>query len=497
MKKIISIICLTFGIFSCDLDRYPFDSVEQNQAFETVKNARAFNNALYGNLRERVYGIYSLCPDIQSDLLHASMEFGNRRGSVYRWDFIDDDYDIGDTWAGYYGALANVNNFLDNVNKITVTTASAEEAAEERELLNNYVGDAHFLRAYYYYQLVKRYAKDYDPATAATDLGVPLVLHYELYGQPSRSTVEEVYSQIIADLTAAKSLITTEGVLGSDRITKDCITALEASVYLSVHRYQDAVTAANTLINGGKYPLVNSKDALLKIWHKDADDESIFMLFASQPSELGNANSVFLGYIPVSGTYSPDFIPEKWVVDLYDEADFRKPVYLEKKQVTMAGKDYADVYLLNKYPGNPELFTAANSNYQHKPKVFRIAELHLVKAEALAWSGNDAEALAALNVLKTHRGLQALSAVAGDALKKEIQNERTRELLCEGNRLDDLKRWNLAVKRGVPQEPNIVIKGPLASELEKPAADNKFVWAIPARDMTVNPNLKGQQNPGW
>jgi hypothetical protein len=497
MKKIniIIAVCLIFMVSSCDLDRYPFNAIEQTQAFQTVKDATALNNALYAQLRGRVYGIYLICPDIQSDLLHASADFGNRRGSVYRWDFVDDDYDISDTWSGYYGALANVNNFLDNVNKISVTTASADEAAEEQKLLSNYTGEAYFLRAYYHYQLVKRYAKDYEPATAATELGVPLILHFDLNGQPSRSTIEEVYNQIISDLTAAKPLITTEGALGSKRITKDCITALEASVYLTVHRYQDAVAAANSLINGGKYPLVNSVDELLNIWHKDAVDETIFLLFASQPSELGNANSVYLGYAPASQKYTPDFIPEKWTIDLFDDADFRKPVYLEKKPVYIGGKDYPDLYLLNKYPGNPALFTAATSNYQHKPKVFRIAEQYLIKAEALAWSGSDAEALATLNELKTHRGLPALSGISGDALKKEIQNERTREFFAEGTRLDDLKRWKIGVKRGVPQVVGSVID--LAVNLEKAANDNKFVWAIPSRDMTTNPGLKGQQSPGW
>jgi hypothetical protein len=494
-RNIIIIVCLIVGISSCDLDRYPFNAIEQTQAFKTVKDATAFNNALYANLRGRVYGIYLLSPDIQSDLLHASLDFGNLQGAVYRWDFVDTDNEIRDTWLGYYSALANVNNFLDNVDKIALTTASAEETAEERELLNNYVGEAHFLRAYYYYQLVKRYAKDYEPATAATDLGVPLVLHFNLNEQPSRATVEEVYGQIISDLTTAKSLITTEGVLGSYRITKDCITALEASIYLTTHKYQNAVTAANTLITGGKYPLVNSVTELLNIWHADAIDETIFLLFASQPTELGNANSVYLGFSSASQKYTPNFIPEQWVVDLFDDADFRKSVYLDKKPIYIGGNDYSNIYLLNKYPGNPALFTSAVSNYQHKPKIFRIAEIHLIKAEALAWSGNDASALAALNELRAHRGLPYLNNISGDVLKEEIQNERTRELLAEGTRLDDLKRWKLGLKRDTPQNVSVVI--PVAVNLEKTANDNKFVWAIPSRDMTTNPNLEGQQNPGW
>jgi hypothetical protein len=501
MKKILNIIivaCLTLGVSSCNLDRYPFDAIEHTQAFKTVKDATAFNNAMYATLRDRVYGIHLFGSDVQSDLLHASTDFGNRQGSIYRWDFIDSDYAISDIWSQYYSALTNINNFLDNVDNITITTSSADEAAKEKSTLANCKGEACFLRAYYYYQLVKRYAKDYEPATAASDLGVPMMLHFNLSAQPSRATVEEVYTQILSDLTTAKSLITTEGKLGSNRITKDCITALEARVYLTSHKYTDAVTAVNTLINSGRYPLVNTQDDLRNVWHKDAIDESIFMLFASQPSELALSNSIYLGFTGATNKYTPDFIPEQWVIDLFDDADLRKQIYLEKKPVYLQGTDY-DIYLLNKYPGNPELFTSAVTNYQHKPKVFRIAELHLIKAEALAWdgTGNDAQALAALNVLRTNRGLLALTAITGDALKKEIQNERTRELLAEGTRLDDLKRWKLGVTRGLPQVSGTVLSGANASELVKPANEDKFVWAIPSRDMTTNPNLAGQQNPGW
>jgi hypothetical protein len=78
-----------------------------------------------------------------------------------------------------------------------------------------------------------------------------------------------------------------------------------------------------------------------------------------------------------------------------------------------------------------------------------------------------------------------------------IKSERVRELLCEGSRLDDLKRWKMGFSRSAPQNTALLNIGPEFDQKVVAAGDDKFVWAIPANDMTTNPNLIGQQNPGW
>jgi hypothetical protein len=481
------VACLLLSVASCDLDKYPYGSIVKDAAFQSVDDAKTFNTALYAHLRGAVYGVYMLSPDIQTDLFHSSISFGNNYGSVYTWTFVSSDYDIRDVWAGCYSRIANVNNFLDNVDAI------ATETDEERATLDVLKGEAYFLRAFYYEKLVKRFAKDYEPASADSDPGVPLTLTFDVNAQPARASVAETYEQILADLAAAKPLLTTKGAPGADSITKDCITALEARVYLDMHRYSDAVTAANTLINSGTYPLVSTADDLRQVWVNDAVNESIFMLFASKPNELSNTNDQYLGFLSATNRYRPNFIPEQWVVDLYDDNDIRKEVFLKELPVSIENIE-TNLVLLNKYPGNPALYDGV-TNYQHKCKVFRIAEAYLIKAEALAYNNQDAPALAALNDLRTKRGLSAATGLTGDALKKEIQNERTRELIGEGTRLDDLKRWKLGVTRGAAQNADAVSPGANYCDLSKQVNDNKFVWAIPSREIMTNPNLV--QNPGW
>jgi hypothetical protein len=160
----------------------------------------------------------------------------------------------------------------------------------------------------------------------------------------------------------------------------------------------------------------------------------------------------------------------------------------------LGGTDYTGVYILNKNPFTTNYSTSGE--YKHIPIVFMIAEMYLISAEAAAQSvSTEAAALATLNVLRQTRGLSAISSLSGQALMTEIRNERTRELFCEGFRLDDLKRWKLDMKRSDPQNSVIAAPGPV--RLEVAAGNDKFVWGIPREDIMTNPNLRGQQNQGW
>jgi hypothetical protein len=500
MKKIFiltGVVALVLSA-SCDLDKYPATGIAEGVAFQTMTDAASYHYGFYVALRSRVYGIYCYSGDVQSDLFNASADYGNRNGSVYNWTFISDDYSIRDVWQNYYSGITQLNFFLDNADQIVVEAGSADE-----KTLNNYKGEAHLLRAYYYHQLVKYYAKAYDVNGVKNggELGVPIVDKYDVEAKPSRSTLEDTYQFILGDIAAAKTLLTVAGEAGSEYLTVDAITALEARVQLSLGNWVEAAAAANSLITGGKYPLVNTAENLRKVWHKGDKAESIVQLYAAlSPAETAAANNIYLGDNGKAGAekrFAPDFIPAQWTLNLYDNADIRKQVFLQEKNILLGGSD-DKLVLFNKFPGDSTLFTVT-TNYQHKPKVFRIAEMYLIKAEALAHSpATEGEALATLNILRTNRGLNALTGLSGTGLLDEIKRERTRELLGEGNRLDDLKRWNQSVDRaaGGWQKVNLLAPGN-AEQLVKQAGNDKFVWAIPYRDMTANPNLAGQQNPGW
>jgi starch-binding outer membrane protein, SusD/RagB family len=491
-----SILIIALSLESCvkNVDKFPFNSIETSQSFLTLKDAKAWNVGLYARLRGNLYGSFMFIQDVQADQLNATLDYGNRNGNPHRWgqSFLADDGALSGPWNAFYTAIVNINVGIDGFEKIP--TANATEKAE----LDRYKGDNYLARAYYYSQLITRFAKAYNPSTASTDLGVPIVLTYDLNGKPARATVKAVYDQIISDIEKARTLLTAvPGAQGSSKFTIHSVNALDARVKLEMQNWAGAIAAADAVISSGTYPLITTSTELNNMWKSDFGKEVINQAFVSKPNELPNVNSIYLGLIPANGKFTPDFVPSQWVVDAYADADLRKSVYFERKLVSIQGVDYPNVWLVNKYPGNSLLFTAATTNYAHAPKIFRIAELYLIVAEAGARAGgaSEATALTRLNNLRVARGLTALTGVAGSALFQAVKEERFRELAFEGTRLWDLKRWSEGFSRRQPQNTSFILTGSNYDVLTIPATEDKFIWGIPTRDLTTNLNLV--QNKGW
>ena len=104
MKNIFKIsllaIILAVSTVSCEMDRFPFNRIEQSQAFQSVDDALALRNGIYSGLRGRLHGIYMYATDIQSDIFNASLDYGNRNGALHDWvNLLADNYQIRDTWA--------------------------------------------------------------------------------------------------------------------------------------------------------------------------------------------------------------------------------------------------------------------------------------------------------------------------------------------------------------------------------------------------------------
>lgn len=493
LKNYIAIGLIGLSMASCkkELDKFPTSSIALDQSFQSVRDAKTWNTGLYGILRGRFYGIYQYTQDVQGDQLNATIDFGNRNGFPHRWEgFEATENNINSIWTGYYRGITNANIMLEGFEKIV--PANATETAE----LDRYKGDAYAIRAYYYHELVMRYAKPYEPGTAANTAGVPLVLKYDVFEMPARASVKAVYDQIIADLAQAKTkLAGVPGVQGSIRFTIDAVNALEARVRLHMQDWAGAKAAADAVIATNKYPLYNTAAGIQSYWHNDAKQEDIMQLFVANTTEQANTNgAIYLGFRTNDNLFRPDFVPSLWVMDKYAATDLRKPVFFATKPVTFT-TGTGNLVLVNKFPGNPTLFTATTTNYQHAPKFLRIAEMYLISAEAGARGNTDADGLAKLNALRVARGLDALTGLTDDALFAEVKDERFRELAFEGFRLWDQKRWHEGFGRSAPQNTNFLTVGTGYTALSIPADHPKFAWGVPSNDVTVNPNI--QQNPGW
>jgi starch-binding outer membrane protein, SusD/RagB family len=519
--KVLAVGMLALAVSSCkkELELFPNNQVELSQTFSTVREAQEWNTGLYGLLRGRFYGIYQYTQDIQGDQLNATVDFGNRNGFPHRWTgFLADDGTIASVWSGYYRGITNINLALPQFEKITPSAEATNTGRLERGNMARYKADAYFARAYFYHELIIRFAKPYEPATASSDPGVPIVLEYAPKSMPARASVKAVYDQILADVTGARTLyaqakteydaVTTAssrpnitGAQGSTKFTTDGLTAFEARVKLHMQDWDGAKAAADAVIATGRYPLITAPingpvDPLKDYWHKDEKQEDIMQLAVANTTEQANTNgSIYLGFRTSDSRYRPDFMPSQWVLDKYEATDRRKAVYFATLPLSFTVGTTSKT-LVNKFPGNPTLFTTATTNYQHAPKFLRIAEMYLISAEAGAKGSDDADGLAKLNSLRTARGLTALTGLADDALFAEVKEERFRELAFEGFRLWDMKRWHEGFTRNTPQTPAVILSSGTGYTTLSIAADNpKFTWAIPSRDIQVNPNLV--QNQGW
>ena len=282
-------------------------------------------------------------------------------------------------------------------------------------------------------------------------------------------------------------------------ITTDVITAFKARVALGMKDYDTARIAAEAVIATKKYTLVSNATTYAEGWINDNLSETIFQLAMINSTEVGNAYSYFLyNSSGIEGRDNPQYIPEDWVLDLYDKnKDIRYAAYFDERTVTtpVVGK----MTLLIKYPGNPKLYTKV-TNYCNMPKVFRASEMYLIAAEAeyLSPNGSIAKANSYLNDLRKAR-IKGWSekTYAGEALMSEIRNERVKELFCEGFRLSDLKRWHLGFTRSEGQDPSLIMQGENYATCTRPADDPQFLWPIPTSELEANPNMKDQQNPGY
>ena len=487
MRKIYKFAILslmTFVMGSCDLDQYPKDGIATEGAWENVSDAEKFRTGLYSLFKGINGGIYTYSSDYQTDLFNATISFGNRGGDIYRWDFTSSQYDIEDIWQYNYQCINNCNNVINNIDKITATTD------DDKATLSKIKGEAYLLRAICYHTLAVRFTEDYEPSTATTALGLPLVKVNDVNAKPSRSTLAETYTFIKEDIQSARTNLKTEGAANSIYLTVDVIDALEARVNLYMHNYADAVTLSKKIIN--KYPLVTDKDKFAEMWLKDTSSEIIFETFASV-DERTNAYPNYLSFSTATETYQPDFIPAKWILDLFENSDIRKSTYFLNAPVTCNDETANDVYMLNKYPGNPDLKKSTYEYYQ-KHKVFRAAEAYLIAAEAAYMAGGrEGEALGYLNELREKRGASLLKDLTGIVLLNQIKNEWIREFIGEGNRLNDLKRWHEGFTRHDSQNERIVQQGTNYNQLKVEAGNIKFIWEIPANDLKANSNLV----PNW
>lgn len=499
--SVIFTIAATVLAGGCSLEKFPDGTIGIENAFLTMDDADRLRDGMYIVFRANAAGSPVYSPELMTDLFHATSTFGNRGGAMYNWIFTSDDSDVDALWANSYSAIANVNFFIEGANSLDKRGMSEEDM----ETLTVWKGEAFFLRAWYHFRLMEKFCKTY-PGNEDS-FGVPYAKVYSPTSDQSkyltRGTMRESVTAINQDLDSAAAYVSTKGSAGSIWITSDVVSALRARVALATGDYVGAISYAEPLLR--TYPLATGEDTFRPIWTVDSGNECILQLDASYPDALPSSYSYnYTAYNSLTGIYSPDFVPEQWVIDLYREnpSDMRFSTWFLYETITMTGNAKYDLYLFNKFPGNPALREqgASNSNYIHKAKPFRIAEMYLILAEAYARNGQEVQANEYLTSLRQSRipGYAApASGFSGETLLQEIFEERIRELMGEGFYLNDIRRYGKAVERRAAQQSAAIYLPEVNEKFYMGVNEFRFVWPIPQAEIYANPNLAPEQNQGY
>ncbi len=498
---------LTFA--SCSMDQAPYGQLDDKTAIQKTQDLRQFRNQLYSNMRTITSGAWLYEQDIQMDEFHGLINNGNREGVFSLGSFTPSDNDIKGYWQSCYNVIAKCNSLIE---KATSLINNETISDEDKVAIARYYAEAHFVRAYAYFWLADHFCQSYtqtDPAKAAS--GLPLSTSYNPSGEigtyPSRSTLNDTYSFIEEDLNVAlagiqayeasgASDVSTLDAPNASYISSYAVQALQARVALVKGDWATAAQKAEDVISSGIYQLTDIDD-YAKLWSEDAGTEVIYRPFMS-PTELGGSNGT--EYISSSET-AADYIPTYAVLALYEDNDVRFDAFFKVyTKLNVEGSDYA-AYVLNKFPGNTALRTGTTNNIMNMSKVFRLSEMYLIAAEAEARQGNTTQANTYLHYFLAKRldGYEATDYTANNILSV-ILNERQKEFIGEGMRMSDIRRLGRGFTR-YPDHPEntdlesvIVITG---RNVTYSATDHRLTWPIPKEEMDANPNMAGQQNPGY
>lgn len=511
MKKILfSTLILGAALTSCDMDEVKPGTIPDYESIQTPNDVRDFRNGLYSSLRALMAGDYITNSELESDYYVGLVGNDNRGMDLNLATLTSSLNYITEPFDGCYSVMKNINFLLQYGTELL---ENGDLTDDEKIEVNRYLAETHFIRAYVYYYLFDHYCQAYSADKAdQKGLGLSIVTVYDPTGDtskyPGRSSMNEVKELIDSDLAAAFSGIQAyETATGQtpelSYISTYAVAALQARWALLTKDYATAVAKADYVIESNKYPLCSTA-TYPTMWINDAGSELIFVPFvdASESAYLGSFNDAWNYY--ANFPTRVDYIPSNATISLYDEdTDIRFQSFFEPMALTVAGGSY-DAYIMAKFPGNASLISGTNQ-YKNKPKPFRTSELYLIKAEACAADGaakNEAAANLALNTLIKARTIGNYSDVtySGTALVNAIRNERAKELIGEGFRLSDLRRWGLGFTRDssypiAPETEQIIITS-TASVTFVPN-DYRYTWPIPNSEMEINPQLEGQQNPGY
>lgn len=500
-KNKLSILCfftvLLSGMFSCQtdlLDLAPETSYPSDAVFDTPVRIDQQVNGLYdfvkdGNFLGSRYLIYN---DIRAEEFINRLTNGVTGLQTYNHTLVESTNEVNNLWTAAYQAVNQINVFLKGMDDNAATFVAPIFPATFATTADQYRAEARFLRAVTYYSLLQLYARPYINSNGA-DLGLPLRLQAETNFENNnlkRSSVAEVYAQILSDLNFAEEKLpaTREA---PNRAHKNTAIAFKTRVYLTMHDWNNVITEANKIVSanppfetttGVKHGLSSTFAAIFATPYQSI--ESIFSLPFSALDAPGTQNQLGYYYLPASaGTPSSNlgngeyYLNRKGILGdtaTLSLADDRRKQTTKVYIKNSSGVITDSAYYLTKF--------SSASPYTDSSPIMRYSEVLLNLAEAITRSTEsvDTRALALVNAVRTRsKGIAYDAAAFADHSEfiTAILKERRAEFLGEGLRSIDCMRLNLPI----PGKATISAVNP---------TDPNYVWPMPSSELFVNQLLE-------
>ena len=457
------------------LDPVPQTSITDATAFDTPDRILNQVRSIYAAMKNGNYygGRYVVYGDIRADDFLNETSNNVTGYDVYNLNPTNSSQNtVKNLWSQAYFTINLANLFLDGMAEKGTTVVGQTVA-------NNYIGEARLIRAVAYYSLLQYYARPYADGNGSKP-GLPLRLtgiKGPGFSDLARSTVGEVYTQILADLDFAEAnLPLTQGsaLLNTTRAHRNTAIAFKTRVLLSMQRYADVISNANKIVSTGA-PFVAATGVAHAL---QADITNVFKApYTTTESILSMPMSTTSGDFP--GTQNQ--LGFYWYMNgsTAGSSEYRLNPTGVYANANWPATDKRKSSLVYTNTSNGKLFVSkwtTGSPYTDYVPVIRYSEVLLNLAEAIArtTTGVDARALALVNAVRQRSdAAYTVTAATNAELINAIMLERRIEFLGEGLRNNDIMRL-LAT---------IPAKGTAPS---KTPADVGYIWPISSDELSLN-----------
>lgn len=487
IKIILSAFVVGLALQGCSkLEENPESFLVSEQFYRNQSQAEAALTAIYRKLYESGQSLYNSLFQIGVEMATDDYEAGPRARNAHVRAISGLTHDASNDrmeqlWKQSYDGINAANIAID---RIALIDAAKIDGTVRTRLIN----EAKFLRSLHYFNLVRWFGP------------VPLVLHETTALTPEdiyveKASEEEVYQQIITDLTDAEALPKKADYAAADlgRATSGAAKSLLAKVYLTKKDWKNAVLKSKDVIDNGGYGLFENFSDVFAVATKNGKEHIFSAQFKGNAGYQGNslASRSAPADVPgINGDYADALHVAGKLYESFSSSDTRRAITFVTEIVSpVDGKLYKlTTPQFNKY--YDESVVGNQSQSSKNLPIIRYAEVLLIYAEALNEENNGptAEAYSAIDEVRVRAHISKLKdiapALSQNAFRDSVFQERRKELVFE------YQRWFDLARRGADY-----YVATLKAAGKTLAAPKHIHFPTPQRELNLNTKLK--QHPDW